>query len=106
VSIPELVYGHYLKVPVCKTDDYIFRFEEAIEGTFLHCDVIRWNKTVQQRLIQSWNSIADNHGGPIYVLNEHRDAKKAKFVRLLGFEWLCPHESHEIWIWRKNGQPL
>lgn len=99
MNIPEFVYGHYFKVPVCVTDDYVFRFEETTEGTFAHCDVHTWNKTVQKRLIQSWNSIAANHGGPLFGLNEHRDVKKAKFLKLLGFRWLCFHEDHEIWIW-------
>lgn len=102
-DIPEFIYGHYFKVPVCVTDDYVFRFEETTEGTFAHCDVHKWNKTVQKRLIQSWKSIANNHGGPLLGLNEYCDVKKAKFLKLLGFRCLCLHEDHEIWIWRNNG---
>lgn len=102
MNIPEFIYGHYFKVPVCVTDDYIFRFEETTEGTFAHCDVHNWNKSIQKRLIQSWNSIATNHGGPLFGLNENRDEKKAKFLTLLGFRWLCFHADHdEIWIWEK-----
>lgn len=102
MSIPEFVYGHYLKVPVCVTEDYIFRFEETTEGTFAHCDIHHnWNKSIQKRLIQSWDSIACNHGGPLFGLNENRDIKKAKFLTLLGFTWLRLHDEHEIWIWEK-----
>ena len=103
MTIPEMVYGHYFKVPVCVTNDYVFRFEETTEGTFAHCDVIHWSKTVQKRLKESWFSIATNHGGPIFALNENLDRKKAKFLKTLGFAWLCPHDEHEIWIWRYNG---
>jgi hypothetical protein len=105
-DIPEVIHGHLLKVPVCITPDYIFRFEETTEGTFAHCDVHRWNRAVQKRLIHSWNSITSNHGGPLYCLNTGRDPKRAKFAQMLGFEWLCPWDNHEIWIWRTNGKPL
>ena len=100
-DIPEFIYGHYFKVPVCVTGDYVFRFEETTEGTFAHCDVHKWNRLVQKRLMNSWGCIAENHGGPLFGLNENCDSKKAKFLKLLGFKWLRFHDDHEIWIWSK-----
>lgn len=105
MDIPEVVYNHYLKVPVCCTNDYIFRFEGHICGTLAHCDVFRWNKTVKNNLIKSWQSICHNHGGPLYAVCDKSDNKKQKFMKLLGFKFFEDYEqSQEIWIWSNYGK--
>jgi hypothetical protein len=101
---PEVVHEHYLKVPVCKTEHYIIKFEEHINGTFAHCDVFKWNKTIKESFNKSWNSVAASHGGPIYALHDFHDRKHQKFLQLCGFKRFKQLPGlKEIWIWSKNG---
>lgn len=102
--IPELVYDHYLKVPVCITPDFIIRFEQHLHATFAHCDVFRWNKEVRQRLKESWHSVSSNHGGPIYAMHDVGDAKHEKFLKLFGFQPLDRKADKELWIWDNYGR--
>lgn len=101
---PEVVHEHYLKVPVCITDDYVIKFEQHISGTFVHCDVFQWNKTIKEKLQKSWDSVTANHGGPIYALHDFHDRKHQKFLQTFGFK---RHKQlpglKEIWIWSNNG---
>lgn len=101
---PEVVHDHYLKVPVCKTEHYVIRFEEHLKGTFVHCDVFQWNKTIKENLQKSWDSVTSSHGGPIYALHDSHDRKHEKFLKLFGFKRLkhLP-DFKEIWIWSNNG---
>lgn len=100
----EIVNLHYLKVPVCKTDDYVIKFEEHIQGTFVHCDVRKWNKTIKENLLKSWETVSNSHGGPILALHKIDDRKHYKFLNLFGFKkYLDYNDLEEIWIWSKNG---
>jgi hypothetical protein len=102
--IPEVVHEHYLKVSVCITNDYVIRFEQHLQGTFVHCDVFNWNKSIKEKLQESWCSVANTHGGPIHALHDLHDQKHQKFLKLFGFKRLkhLPNFK-EIWIWSKNG---
>lgn len=100
----EIYDNHYLKVPVCKTKDYVIKFEEHIQGTFVHCDVFTWNKTVKENLLKSWDTVTSSHGGPIYALHDSHDRKHEKFLNLFGFvKHLILPDTREIWIWSNHG---
>lgn len=102
--IPEVVHEHYLKVPVCRTEDYVIKFEEHIQGTFVHCDMFNWNKTVKSHFLEHWNTVAKAHGGPIYALHDFHDRKHQKFLGMCGFKRLkLLPDFKEIWIWSYNG---
>jgi hypothetical protein len=102
--IPEVVHEHYLKVPVCVTEDYVIKFEQHLQGTFVHCDVFNWNKSIKEKLQVSWDTVANTHGGPIHALHDLHDQKHQKFLVMFGFKRLkhLP-DFKEIWIWSKNG---
>lgn len=104
MSIPEIAYEHYFKVPVCKRPEYTISFEEHINGTFAHCDVFRWNRTVRNSLLKDWNEVAEKHGGPLFVFKEQTNEKLSKFIALFGFiKLLDIPKDQEIWVWSKNG---
>lgn len=103
-SNDDLCGEHYLKVPVICRKDYLFRVEQHTYGAFAHCDVYNWSPTIAKELIQDWQAFRALHGGPIYVLHNHSTGiLQRKFLKMLGFEWLCPHEKqNDIWIWNNN----
>lgn len=102
---PEVVHDHYLLVPVCITKDYIFRLEQHVKGTFGHCEVLNWNKRVRNEIIETWDKIANTHGGPIYALHDFHDRKQEKFLKMIGFRRLNVLPGlKEIWIWSNNGK--
>lgn len=76
------------RVIVCKRKDYVIRFENVSDLTFVHIEVNKWSSTVRRYLSKDWNALFSLHGGPIYALNEpHNDLKHQKFMRLFGFEF-------------------
>lgn len=100
--IPEIVHGHYLKVPVCKTAEYVVYFEEQLNGTVIHCDVFKWNKEVRIKILKTWEVIKGLHGGPIYAIHDPQDLKHEKFLKLFGFTKLkTVFDLNEIWVWNK-----
>lgn len=100
--IPEVVHEHYLKVPVCQTEDYVIMLEQHISGTFAHCDMMNWNKTIRSRFLSHWGSVTATHGGPIYALHDFHDRKHEKFLKMCGFKRYKNLPSlKEIWIWSK-----
>lgn len=103
------LYGeHYLKVPIICRQHYRFRLERHFHGAFAHCDVYNWSPTIAKALIKDWRTFRELHGGPIYVLHNHSTGDlQRKFLKMLDFEWLCPHEPwSDIWIWRNNEQSV
>jgi hypothetical protein len=96
---------HHLKVPVIRRPGYTVLLEEHVTaGTFIHCDVLKWTPEVFRDLRETFPLLCQLHGGPIHALHDVCDRKHEKFLRLFGFERLCPcWEGHEIWIWRNNG---
>jgi hypothetical protein len=104
MDIPETAYEHHFKVPVYRDNEILLRYEEHIYGTFIHCDITSWSKTVRERLSTVWGVLSGFHGGPIYALHDIHDRKHEKFLNLFGFKRLqALPNSKEIWIWSKNG---
>jgi hypothetical protein len=101
--IPEVIYGHFLKIPVCKRESFRILFEETTEGTFVHCDVTKYNASVKRELKNCWDAVARLHGGPIYALHDFTDRKHEKFLKLFGFRpHRCLPNLQQIWIWRNT----
>jgi hypothetical protein len=105
MSIPEIAYEHRFKVPVYRDNDILLRYEEHVQGTFIHCDVKQWNPQVKRKLSEVWGVLSSFHGGPVYALHDSFDRKHEKFLKLFGFRPLkvLPNDK-EIWIWSNNGQ--
>lgn len=107
MDIPEFAYEHYFKVPVYQDNDFVLKYEEHEQGTFIHCDVFNWNKTVKSKLANVWGVLSNFHGGPIYALHDIHDRKHEKFLIMFGFSVLRPlPDNKEIWIWSKHGKPI
>jgi hypothetical protein len=103
MMIPEVVHEHYLKVPVIKREHFTVWFEEHVKGTFIHCEVTKYNASVRRELQETYGLLRWLHGGPIYALHDFSDRKHEKFLRLFGFR---PHQClpnlKQIWIWRNT----
>lgn len=101
-EIPEVFKEHYFKVPVVNTPEYTIKFEEHYtQGTFIHCDVRKWSKSVCADLQQAFAVLTILHGGPIHALHDSRDRKHEKFLKLFGFAKAKDlADSQELWIWR------
>lgn len=102
--IPEVAYEHFFKVPVCIREEYTIMLEQHVSGTFAHCDVFKWNKTIKSRFLADWNTVTATHGGPIYALHDFHDRKHKKWLEMCGFKRhrILPRLK-EIWIWSNNG---
>lgn len=107
MDIPDIAYEHRFKVPVYRDNDILLRYEEHLSGTFIHCDITNWSKSVKERLSDVWFVLSSFHGGPIYALHDIHDRKHEKFLKLFGFCRLkgLPDDK-EIWIWSNNGKPI
>lgn len=105
---PEVVHEHFLKVPVANNANFTIYFEQHVKGTFIHCDVSKYNSTVKREIMQAWSSIKELHGGPIYALHDFTDRKHEKFLKMFGFRrHQVQPNLKEIWIWRKtDGQSI
>lgn len=102
MHIPEVAYEHKFKVPVVKTKDYVISFEEhETQGTFIHCDVYGWSKSVFMALQIDFTRLCRLHGGPIHALHDSNDRKHEKFLRLFGFVKAEDLGDQELWIWSK-----
>ena len=101
--IPEVIYGHFLKVPVVKRKHFTIMLEETTEGTFIHCDVTKYNASVRKELLDTFCDLGWLHGGPIYALHDFTDRKHEKFLKMFGFKYLKDMPNlQQIWIWRKS----
>lgn len=104
MTIPEIVYEHYLKVPVVQKDQYTILLEQHLSGTFIHCVVTEWSKSAFASLKQDFESLCKLHGGPIHALHDASDRKHEKFLKMFGFTHCVSFAgSEELWIWRNNG---
>lgn len=105
MNIPEIAYEHRFKVPVYQDDDILLRYEEHLSGTFIHCDIKKWSKSVKERLCFVWAVLSVFHGGPVYALHDSTDRKHEKFLKLFEFRpYQRLSQDKELWIWSKNGQ--
>lgn len=99
--VPEIAYEHFLKVPVCRRENFEILFEQHVSGTFVHCNVKKYNSTVKRELQDCWRQVTELHGGPIYALHDLPDHKHRKFLCLFGFRHLKSLPGlKELWIWR------
>jgi hypothetical protein len=81
---------HRLIVDVIIRDDYRVGFEQVGECTFVHVNVLRWNKRAAR---QFRDDIDDAHrllGKPVYTLRRPEEANQPKFLALHGFH-PCGH---------------
>jgi hypothetical protein len=102
MNIPEVAHEHKFKVPVVKTKDYVISFEEhETQGTFIHCDVYGWSKSVFMALQIDFARLCRLHGGPIHALHDSNDRKHEKFLKLFGFAKAKDLGDQELWIWSK-----
>lgn len=76
----------YYKTPVIIRKDYIFYVENVLGACFMHCDVLKWNKTVLKELKQDWNKFTELHGGPLFCAKENETTGYQKFIKALGFK--------------------
>jgi hypothetical protein len=77
-----------VKIPVIIRPDYIFYIEDVDGNQFMHCDVVKWNKTVFKELKKDWNTFTKLHGGPLFACKEHETTGYLKFIKSLGFKLL------------------
>lgn len=102
MPIPEVAHEHKFKVPVVKTKDYVISFEEhETQGTFIHCNVYGWSKSVFTALQIDFACLCKLHGGPIHALHDSNDRKHKKFLELFGFVKAEDLGDQELWIWSK-----
>lgn len=101
MSLPEVAYEHKFKVPVVQRKDYKICLEEhAKQGTFIHCDVYNWHKSIALELQTDFTTLRNLHGGPIHALHDSKDRKHEKFLKLYGFAKAQDlGDGQEIWIW-------
>ena len=77
-----------MKIEVIKTKNYIVYFEDDYGFTFIHCDCIKWNKSVKRELKIDFDNLFNAYKKDIYAIHEIGDSKHEKFVRFFGFEYL------------------
>jgi hypothetical protein len=87
MMIPEIVYEHYLKVPVIKRKHFTVWFEEHIFGTFIHCTVTKYSARIKQELQDTIGQVCRLHGGPIYVYHDLTNRRLEKFMKMFGFKY-------------------
>jgi hypothetical protein len=85
------------KSPVVRRQDYTICFEYRSDtgiprhdhGTYVHCDVYRWNRSIAGALQKDWKALADLQGhAMLYCVHEPWDRKHFKFIKMFGFEKL------------------
>lgn len=73
-------------VTVCLRRDYCIRFEEVEGLTFVHADVYGWSRQVKNEFLLDLNDLQFLRGAPLYAVNGfHGQAKREKFMRMMGF---------------------
>lgn len=95
-----------MKTPVIQTSEYIIYIEEYKDDWFIHCDVTsKWNKTVKQNLIESFNLLTSQCDKVLYALHTPEDNKHKKFLKMFHFNYLksivgSDGKKYDIYIWR------
>jgi len=77
-----------LKVKVIETKNYIVYFEEDCGFTFIHCDCMKWSKTVKNQLKIDFDKLFNFYKKDIYAIHDIGDTKHEKFMKIFGFEYL------------------
>lgn len=88
---------------VCLRRDYCIKYEDVDGLTFVHADVLRWNRQVMREFKLDLNDLLFLRGGPLYAMNSPQGKeKREKFMRLMGFEFLqtipAPDGTRDIFI--------
>ena len=77
-----------MKREVIKSDNYVVYFENDQGFTFVHCDCMKWNKTVKKQLKDDFDRLCKEHKQDVYAIHEIEDRKHKKIVKSFGFEYL------------------
>lgn len=77
-----------MKFEVIKTNEYVVYFEDDHGFTFIHCDCMKWNKSVKRRLQIDFDELCKKHNKDIYAIHEVDDKKHKKFLSFFGFDYL------------------
>jgi len=77
-----------MKIPVIYNKDYIVFLEIDCGFTFIHCDCIKWTKSVKKDLLSDLKKLFEIHRSEIYAIHEIDDVKHEKFLGIVGFEYL------------------
>lgn len=75
-----------MQVPIIVRPNYVFTIEQFEGGQFIHCAVLKWNKTVFKELKKDWLTFTELHGGPLYCAKEQDSPSYLKFIKALGFK--------------------
>jgi len=77
-----------VKTPVIFHNDYVVFLENDCGFTFIHCDCIKWTKSVKKNLLSDFKKLFEIHRSEIYAIHEMGDVKHKKFLSIFGFEYL------------------
>jgi hypothetical protein len=77
-----------VKIPVIYNNDYIVFLENDFGFTFIHCDCIKWTKSVKKDLLSDLKKLFEIHRSDVYAIHEIGDVKHEKFLGIVGFEYL------------------
>lgn len=77
-----------MKTPVVVKNDYVVYFEDDCGFTFIHCDCMRWSKSVRKELKVDLDCLFKSYNKDVYAIHEIDDAKHEKFVGIFGFDYL------------------
>jgi hypothetical protein len=76
-----------MKTPVIWSDNYIVYLEEHAGVSFIHCDCLKWNKSIKHQLKADFEKLLQIHRKPIFAIHEIGDEKHLKFLSMMGFSF-------------------
>ena len=76
-----------MKTPVVYNQNYTIYLENFQGYTFIHCDCVKWNKSVRSSLIKNVDTLVKLHGTAVFALHDPEDLKHLKFLTMLNFEF-------------------
>lgn len=79
-----------IKLPIISNEYFVIYFENCLynktqELIVVHCDILKWNKTVRNRLLKESNELFIKQKKPLVVIHNLEDKKHLKFIVLMGF---------------------
>jgi hypothetical protein len=74
-----------IKHPVIERDDYTLFFEYDKGFCFIHCNCIKWTKTIKKQMLSDLLMLQKED---IFAIHEIDDKKHAKFLALFDFKFL------------------
>lgn len=78
-----------MKTPVIIKDDYTVYYELVEGGTFVHCDMHKWNKTVKENFLKDVETLKDLYNIPLFTVHTiEQDDKHIKFLKMCGWKYL------------------